>query len=339
MNMPLHEQVSQAHGSKKNLLEGLVVCPSCGGTLRSAADSYSCRQCSREYPVIGGIPRFRFDLSVDEQQVKESFNLEHERYLDSRHVHFTAELIQRWLDDVKLPAEFFKDKLVLDAGCGSGRWTYAMAMLGAKVISVDFTDSGVAITHQATQAMENVAVVQASLFNLPLRPETFDFVLSWGVLHHTPDTKAAFGRIAPLVKRGGYLYIMVYEKHNPLKHACTDLIRWMLRHLPPDRRYRACRAFIIKNPRLYSLVAQVIICAPHPSDEDSLSASTLQLGLYDAYSPVFNHLHNWKEVAGWFGEYGFTQPTLTRPVHHTTKRDIRRLGECGGSVKMRGVRT
>jgi 2-polyprenyl-3-methyl-5-hydroxy-6-metoxy-1,4-benzoquinol methylase len=321
------------------ILRNVLICLRCQGELQEEPERYVCQACGETYPVVAGVPRFLTDLSRGEQQVRRSFNLEHARYTDSCHLHFTPRLVQPWLEDIQLPAEYFKGKLVLDAGCGSGRWTYAMALLGARVIAVDFTDSGVTITHQATHAMENVAVVQANLFGLPFQPGTFDFVVSWGVLHHTPDTRAAFERIAPLVKRGGHLYVMVYEKHNPVKFFFTNLIRWILRKLPEDRRYQACKLFIIRNRRLCSLLGHLMICAYQPKTADPLALSTMQLGLYDAYAPVFNHLHTREEVSRWFRDSRFGQITLTKPVRYTTKTDVFRFGECGGSVNMRGVRT
>jgi SAM-dependent methyltransferase len=324
---------------QRTILAGLLVCPLCRGELKEGVEQYECLSCHRIYPVQVGIPRFLPDLSSGEQQVKRSFNLEHSRYLDSHYLHFGERLVQQWLDDIQLPREFFRGKLVLDAGCGSGRWTYAMAQLGATVVAIDLTDAGVEITHRATAQLENVAALQASVFHLPFRPESFDLVVSWGVLHHTPNTRAAFERVAPLVKKGGQLYAMFYEKHNPVKYFFTDLLRGALRTLPEDRRYEACRWLIINNRLLYRLLAQLVICAPYPPSGDPLELSTLQLGLYDAYAPVFNHLHTRQEVASWFQHFRFDHLTLTKPVRHTTWRDKFKYGECGGSINMRGVRS
>jgi 2-polyprenyl-3-methyl-5-hydroxy-6-metoxy-1,4-benzoquinol methylase len=323
---------------KRAILETLLVCPSCVRPLELEADRYRCLACTRVYPVKFGIPRFINALSNDEEQVKRSFHLEHTRHLDSQHLHFTPKLVDQWLQDVQLPAEYFKGKLILDAGCGSGRWTYALASLGATVVAVDLTDAGVEVTYAATAEMPNVAVLQASVFNLPFRPESFDFVMSWGVLHHTPNTKAAFDRIVPFVKRGGTLYVMVYERHNPWKFIWTDLIRRVLRWFPEEQRYRLCRLFIIRSRVLFWLLRHRIICVPCPKEASSLDISTMQLGLYDAYAPVFNHLHSRQEVESWFRAYRFEQICLTRPVRFTSKKEIRLQGECGGSISMRGVR-
>jgi 2-polyprenyl-3-methyl-5-hydroxy-6-metoxy-1,4-benzoquinol methylase len=301
-------------------------------------EQYVCVNCQRRYPVIDQIPRFLTDLAESERQIKRSFDLEHDRYIDSRHQHFSPKLVEQWLDLVQLPREFFKGKLVLDAGCGAGRWTYAMASLGARVVAVDLTDAGVKVTYDATATRDNVVVLQANIFQLPFKEETFDFVVSWGVLHHTRDTKAAFDRVVPLVKKGGQFYVMVYERHNPFKFVCTNLLRRVLQAFPEERRYQLCRLLIIKNRWLYALLMHRIICVPYPKSGDPLDVATCQLGLYDAYSPVFNHLHSRQEVERWFREHGFREICLTKPVLFTSKREVRLSGECGGSVNMRGVR-
>lgn len=324
---------------KEAILKNLLVCISCGRPLTMQTGSYVCNGCARAYPARNGIPRFGNALANDEVQVQRSFNLEHTRYKDSCHLHFTPRLVQQWLEDIQLPADYFKGKLVLDAGCGSGRWTYALASLGATVVAVDFTDAGVEVTHKATESMDNVAVLQADIFHLPFMPHSFDFVVSWGVLHHTPDTKAAFDRLAPLVKKGGDLFVMVYEWHNPPKIFCTNVVRWALRRFSEEQRYRLCGYFLISNPLLYQVLRPFFLCVRPPKGGNALDLSTLQFGLYDWYSPKFNHLHTHPEVRGWFQEHRFDRITLTKPVRYSRWWEVFRWGACGGNIYMRGTRT
>ena len=58
---------------------------------------------------------------------------------------------------------------------------------------------------------DNVSVYQADIMNLPFPDGTFDRIYSLGVLHHTPDTRAAFARLVPLLKPGGTISIWVYS--------------------------------------------------------------------------------------------------------------------------------
>ncbi|MFQ5991450.1 MAG: class I SAM-dependent methyltransferase [Nitrospiraceae bacterium] len=277
-------------------------------------------------------------LTRAEQQVRSAFDFEHYRYRTARYLRISPSLVEGWLRDVQLPREYFKGLTVLDVGCGSGRWTYAMASLGAKVIAVDFSDAAVEVTREVTRELGEVHVIQASLFRLPFRPEQFDFVVSWGVLHHTRDTQTAFRTIAPLVRLGGELYVMVYERRNPLKVMGTELLRMVLRKLPPDKRYQFCGRLVIHNRLLFQLVRGFIACIPSRDLSETLDAQTAQFGLYDWYSPRYNHLHHIEQLRGWFTKAGYQDLCLTSPIRYTRPLDVFRFGACGGSIKVRGRR-
>ncbi len=98
-------------------------------------------------------------------------------------------------------------KICLDAGCGPGRWTYAIQQLGAK--KVDSFD----ISSEAIKLCKKINPNAHLDDILALKPNpVYDFVLSWGVLHHNRNTREAFAKVSSQVKRGGMLHIMVYNK-------------------------------------------------------------------------------------------------------------------------------
>ena len=316
-----------------------LLCPGCRAVLQRTEGSYGCRSCAAEYPVAGGILRMLPPLSGAERQTQAAFNFEHRRFETARYLRITPDLCEAWLRDVQLPADYFKGKTVLDMGCGSGRWTYAMAQLGARVVAVDFSEAAVEITRQVTQGAGDVTVVQASLFQLPFPPASFDFVVSWGVLHHTVDTARAFAAIAPLVRPGGRLYVMVYERRNPVKVLGTELLRFALRRLEPESRYRVCGKLIVDNRLCFQFLRGIIACIPATDLSPNLDRDTAQFGLYDWYSPRYNHLHSVEEVKGWFTAAGFEELCLTTPIKYRRPLDVLRFGECGGSISLRGRRS
>lgn len=277
-------------------------------------------------------------LSRGERQVRSAFDFEHRRFEAARYLRISPTLVDDWLADVQLPADYFRGRRVLDVGCGSGRWAYAMASLGAEVVAVDFCDAAVEMTRTVTRNAGKVKVIQASLWNLPFGSEQFDFVVSWGVLHHTRETAGAFRTIASLVRPGGHLHVMVYERRNPVKVAGTEFLRMLLRRLPAETRYRVCGRLVIRNRVLFNLVRGFIACVPKEDLTDRLDAQTAQFGLYDWYSPRYNHLHSVGEVRGWFTQAGYDELWLTSPIKYHKPLDVLRFGQCGGSISLRGRR-
>jgi SAM-dependent methyltransferase len=305
-------------------LTRILRCPACGGeSLELLGDAYEC-SCGRRYPIDGGIARFVESLAPDHAQVQRVFDFEHRRYRDSWFTRFDAQLVDQFLDDCRLPREFFAGKLALDAGCGSGRWTYALAELGADVVAIDLTAGGLESAYEMLGDRPNVSFCQADLFNLPFRPQSFDFVMSWGVLHHTRDTRSAFANLPPLVGPNGTLYVMVYERVAPLQLFFTNGLRALMRRLPDERRYAACRFLVVKNPLLYRALAPFLMVSRYDPANSELDRKTLQFGLFDAYSPRYNHVHTAAEVVRWFEESGFKDMTVVE-----TPSD---------AVKVRGVR-
>lgn len=277
-------------------------------------------------------------LSPGEQQVRGAFEFEHRRYRHARYLRISPALVEDWLADVQLPRDHFRGLRVLDIGCGTGRWSYALAALGARVVAVDVSDAAVEVTREVTQGVGDVQVLQASLFRLPFAAQEFDFVVCWGVLHHTPDTRTAFQAIAPIVRPGGMLYVMVYERRNPVKVIGTELLRIAMRRLSPEARYRLCGKLVIHNPLLFYLLRGLITCVPAQDLSESLDAQTAQFGLYDWYSPRYNHLHTVEEIRRWFLEAGYEAVCLTSPIKYTRPLDVLRFGSCGGTIKLRGTK-
>ena len=233
---------------REKLLE-LLACPNCGGDILLAyASKYeekqiieavlSCRKCEREYKVVRGVPRFA-DLEKIEQD-----KLETAENFGWQWTHFTqedvkyAEQFLGWMQPVE--PEFFKDKLVLEGGCGKGRHTSLAAEWGAKeVVGIDLS-AAVESAFQATKHLPNAHVVQADIFKLPFK-KAFDYAFSVGVLHHTPDPKKAFISLASKVKKDGAISAWIYGAENN---------EWITSYVNPVREKFTSK---ISQPTLYQL--------------------------------------------------------------------------------------
>ena len=181
-------------------------------------------------------------------------------------------------------------KICLDAGCGPGRWTYSMQQLGAKnVDSFDVSDEAV------KRCMEiNPDAYVGSIFDLKPNP-VYDFVLSWGVLHHNKNTREAFSKVASQVKKDGMLHIMVYNKKYDYEYDGYRGITSIEKH---------------KEWEKLSFEEKIKIC------ENKVKTVGGDIhGWFDAFNPEVNFSFTPKEVEGWFEEEGFSKIKLRVKTH------------------------
>lgn len=108
-----------------------------------------------------------------------------------------------------------KGKRVLEIGVGAGcdfvRWREA----GADAAGIDLTQSAIDLTRRNLEARgldgASADLRVADCEHLPFPEGAFDIVYSWGVLHHTPDTVAAFREAHRVLRPGGEICAMIYH--------------------------------------------------------------------------------------------------------------------------------
>jgi 2-polyprenyl-3-methyl-5-hydroxy-6-metoxy-1,4-benzoquinol methylase len=134
--------------------------------------------------------------------------------------HLTSEQIEVAAQSLTVDAgeNGLNGKRFLDIGSGSGLFSLAAMQSGAThVHSFDFDPDSVACAlylrekygvDPAIWTIEQGSALDAAYMS---RLGQWDFVYSWGVLHHTGNMWAAMERVAPLVKPGGTLFIAVYH--------------------------------------------------------------------------------------------------------------------------------
>jgi len=199
-------------------------------------------------------------------------------------------------------------KLVLDAGCGCGRFCAAAGAWGAQMVGVDLSPAGLAAA--ATNAPD-AGLVQASLLDLPFRVGVFDAAFSVGVLHHTPSTALAFAEVARTVKIGGELSVWVYcRTWDERLQPAMDLLHEITRTCPPASLHAAFERHAVELRDLYAgawgPIEQVLRASNSADDEECIS-DTL-----DWHAPQYRWWHTEAEVRGWFEMAGY-EVTWTGP--------------------------
>jgi SAM-dependent methyltransferase len=122
---------------------------------------------------------------------------------------------------------FLRGKLVLEAGCGAGRFTEILLNAGATVVAMDLS-SAVEANQANNGASPNLQVHQADIEKLPYAPGQFDVVICIGVLQATPDPERAIAALAAQLKPGGTLVIDHYGMDYTLPTARRVLRDFLL---------------------------------------------------------------------------------------------------------------
>jgi len=120
---------------------------------------------------------------------------------------------------------------ILDAGCGTGVCTLALAERANEVLAVDISPQSLKTATQLAHKMgkNNIEFKQASVLDLPFASESFDLVYSWGVIHHTPSPIKALEELVRVLAPGGILVLAVYQKtrltviHEIARKFCLKL--------------------------------------------------------------------------------------------------------------------
>jgi SAM-dependent methyltransferase len=318
---------------KERLLQYLS-CPSCGGPISLASDKQreaeeimegrlACAACSRSWPIVRGVPRF---ASLDEVEAEKAataagfgWQWQHFTQADDKY----EQQFLGWIAPVA--PEFFKDKVVLEGGCGKGRHTQLAAQWGAReVIGVDLS-AAVETAFAATRHLPNAHVVQADIYNLPFA-RAFDYAFSVGVLHHLPDPRGGFKSLASKVKAGGHISAWVYGAENN-----EWITRWVnpLRHRLTSRMNPRVLLQLSKIPAAIVFAATKLVYGPlnrsssgaslarHLFYNDYLNAIA-PFGWREQHTIVFDHLIaptafyiSREEFADWWREVGAGEVNIT----------------------------
>ncbi|MFY9493284.1 MAG: methyltransferase domain-containing protein [Minisyncoccia bacterium] len=131
--------------------------------------------------------------------------------------------------------DWFKNKVCLDVGCGGGRYLVALARLGVKkVVGIDVSKPAVDLSNQRLKerVISNALAQEGSVLDLPFPDAGFDYVISSGVIHHTPDPLKAFNELVRVLNPGGKMFLSVYGRGG-FKWLVNDLFRYSICRIIP----------------------------------------------------------------------------------------------------------
>jgi len=126
---------------------------------------------------------------------------------------------------------YIRGKRCLDVGCGSGRYSHALARNGAEeIIAIDISENGIAEAKKRAIGLPQIKFQVASALNIPYPDCHFDFVVCAGVLHHTTDFDQGLSELFRVCKPDGKVYLLVYGTGG-IRWTAISALRPIVAHL------------------------------------------------------------------------------------------------------------
>ena len=305
-------------------------CPSCKHRLDNSGSELTCPNCSKGFPVVGEIPRF-----VPKENYAESFGLQWNRFantqIDSKVGTNRSEI--RFREETLWDERDLNGKLVLDAGCGSGRFSEIALKLGASLIAVDYS-SAVEASKQNLSAPDKL-IVQGDLAALPILDQTFDFIYCIGVLQHTSEPARIVKELLRCLKVGGEITLTFYE--NSSWHVLwysKYLVRPLTKRLPKAILLKVIEktspiwfpltSFLFSLPgnlsRGFRFLIPVANYVEYKYANPKIARDEAILDTFDMLSPSYDKPIKKSEIHSWVTDSGITMQALPeKPIHGTMR--------------------
>lgn len=297
-------------------------CPGHGLELSGAPGGLVC-PLGHSFAVVGGIPRF-----TESERYASSFGFQWNRFRRTQLDSYTGTTISTDRARRVIGRELWedlRDRHILEAGCGAGRFTEVLLKQGARVTSVDLSNA-VEANASNFRLDGNHRVAQADIMRPPFAPAAFDVVFCLGVIQHTGNPEATIAALAARVRAGGALVIDHYTPELAYWTKLGALLRFYFRRLPPRTAMRRVERLVEALLPLHRAVgrfypAQVILSrlSPvrvyfrgFPQLSDDLHREWALLDTYDSLTAWHRHVRTGRRIQRTLEELGLVDISISR---------------------------
>lgn len=189
------------------MISELIVCPKCGSRLSEEIEQLIC-QCGQNYQFRENV------LCLEESEnYAQSFGEQWSQFAATQIDTFTGSNLSeiRFFEETGWSKTELENAVVLDLGCGSGRFTEVASRYCKLVISVDLSAAVFAFPADI-KAKSNVLRIHGDIRNLPLDYSKITHIFSIGVLQHTPDPYRTLDQILNSLVPGTKFAFTAYGK-------------------------------------------------------------------------------------------------------------------------------
>jgi ubiquinone/menaquinone biosynthesis C-methylase UbiE len=157
--------------------------------------------------------------------------------------------------------------LVLDAGCGPGRFTYILSTFKPKKIyGIDLDKNNIRIAKKIFKN-KNIKFSQGDALKIPHKNNTFDFVYSSGVVHHTQNMEKGIDELFRVCKDGGNIYLYAYGQGG-LYWKARKIMNKLMKMIPQKFSQIVLNLMNMPNNRLFILDNWYVSHEDHSSEKN-----------------------------------------------------------------------
>lgn len=185
----------------------------------------------------------------------------------------------------------------LDAGCGSGRYTYALKKSGVgKMTGIDISQNSIAFAREMVSGEPGIKFDQGSTLDLPYKEDAFDFVFSNGVLHHTTDTEKGLEEIRRVLSPRGGLWLYLYGGKDSFFWDVVDCCRRLLNDVSQTKTIMFMKGLDYSAGRIFHRNDFFYVPIHNRYYESEVLSMLDNAGFNNAFRLKQGFKHDWDEI-------------------------------------------
>jgi 2-polyprenyl-3-methyl-5-hydroxy-6-metoxy-1,4-benzoquinol methylase len=187
-----------------------LICTICSSTLTLFLDHFKCPK-GHTFPIINEIARF-----TNSNNYAKSFGIQWKHFSKTQLDSYTkTDYSYQRLERICGPIDKFNNQLVLEVGCGAGRFSEILLKHGAKLFAIDISNAVEANNENNKSISKNYFIAQSDVATMPFASNSFNSIICLGMIQHTANPLETLQSLNKHLKPGGKIFVDFYSDIYP----------------------------------------------------------------------------------------------------------------------------